>query len=602
MEGTPNAIIVAGSNRRITLVNRSAEVLFGYSRGELIGREIEILVPERFRAGHPGHVASFFASPKARSMGAGRDLFGLRKDGVEVPIEIGLNPIETPTGLFTLASIIDITERKNAEERFRLVVEAAPNAMLMSDQNRRITMVNRNTEILFGYSRVELIGQQLELLVPERFRAGHPGHVASFFASPKARSMGAGRDLFGLRKDGVEVPIEIGLNPIETPTGLFTLASIIDITERKNAEERFRLVVEAAPNAMLMSDQNRRITMVNRNTEILFGYSRVELIGQQLELLVPERFRAGHPGHVASFFASPKARSMGAGRDLFGLRKDGVEVPIEIGLNPIETPTGLFTLASIIDITERKHSEDELRRSNIELEHMNNELDAFVHTASHDLRAPLNGVSKVAQWILSDDTTLNPESRERLQIIAGRIQRMKRLLDDIRDYARAGRSTEVAGESLSAAALVADVAATSNVPMGFRIQPDSSLDAVQVSRVPLEQVFHNLISNAIKHHDRQIGIVTVAVHARNSWLRFSVIDDGPGIPVEYREVVFEMFRTLKPRDEVEGSGMGLALVRKIVEGMGGNCGVETAPGRGAHFWFDWPKSGQPVRRSNDPIQ
>jgi PAS domain S-box-containing protein len=601
VEGTPDAILVADRSRRITLVNRSAEVLFGYSREELVGQFLEILVPERFRAGHPGHVASFFATPKARSMGAGRDLYGLRKDGVEVPIEIGLNPIETPGGLFTLASIIDITERRKAEERFRLVVEAAPNAMLMADRNRRITMVNRTAEALFGYSREELIDQPLEMLVPERFRAGHPGLVASFFTNPKARSMGAGRDLYGLRKDGVEVPIEIGLNPMETPSGLFTLASIIDITERRGAEERFRLVVEAAPNAMLMADRNRRITMVNRNAETLFGYSRAELVGQLLEFLVPERFRAGHPGHVANFFATPKARSMGAGRDLYGLRKDGVEVPIEIGLNPIETGGGLFTLASIIDITERKRNEDQLRRSNAELEHMNNELDDFVHTASHDLRAPLNGVSTVAQWILRDDSTLSAESRERLQIISGRIQRMKRLLDDIRDYARAGRATETIGTALSAAALVADVAAMSHVPAGFLIRPDVSLEKVNVTRAPLEQVIHNLISNAVKHHDQQAGLVTISVHERGPWLRFSVIDDGPGVPSEYREEIFEMFRTLKPRDEVEGSGMGLALVRKIVERMGGSCGVEAAPGRGAHFWFDWPRSGQPVRGQNEPV-
>jgi signal transduction histidine kinase len=180
-------------------------------------------------------------------------------------------------------------------------------------------------------------------------------------------------------------------------------------------------------------------------------------------------------------------------------------------------------------------------------------------------------------------------------LIAGRIQRMKRLLDDIRDYARAGRSDETPGAPITAAALVADVAATSHVPAGFLIQSDTSLEGVQIARAPLEQVFHNLISNAIKHHDHPAGIVTVAVQSSGPWLRFSVIDDGPGIPAEYREAIFEMFKTLRPRDAVEGSGMGLALVRKIVGRMGGNCGVEGVSGRGAHFWFDWPKSGQPVR-------
>jgi PAS domain S-box-containing protein len=479
---------------------------------------------------------------------------------------------------------------------FELIVEGAPDAILMADSSGRIVLINRSAEILFGYPRMELIGQPLELLVPRRFRDRHPELVADFFAAPQARAMGAGRELFGLRKDGSEVPIEIGLNPIETPLGLFTLASIIDITERKRAEERFRLVVEAAPNAMLMADRDRRITLVNRSAEILFGYPRTELIGQPLELLVPQRFRDRHPELVANFFAAPQARAMGAGRELFGLRKDGSEVPIEIGLNPIETPLGLFTLASIIDITERKRTENELRRSNAELEKMNAELDDFVYTASHDLRSPLNGVSTVVQWILHDDAALTAESRARLALIQGRIERMKRLLNDIRDYARAGQPAELSGEAVFAAALVADVAATSHVPDGFSIRCDPSLEEVHVDRVPLEQVLHNIIGNALKHHDGKRGTVTVSVESGGPRLRFSVIDDGPGIPEAYRETIFEMFKTLQPRDAVEGSGMGLALVRKIVERMGGRCGVGAAEGRGCHFWFDWPRNERIIGR------
>jgi PAS domain S-box-containing protein len=476
---------------------------------------------------------------------------------------------------------------------FELIVEGIAGAIIVADRTRQITLVNRNAEALFGYSRAELVGQRLELLVPHRFRDQHPNHVAGFFAAPKARSMGAGRDLFGLRKDGTEVPIEIGLNPIETPAGLYTVASIIDISERKRAEERFRLVVEAAPNAMLMADSSRRITLVNRNTETLFGYARAELIGEPLEVLVPERFRERHPDHVASFFGDPKTRAMGEGRELFGRRKDGTEVPIEIGLNPIDTPGGLYTLASIIDITARKRADDELRRSHAQLEKMNEELENFVYTASHDLRSPLAGVSTVAGWILQDDASLSPETRERLALIQARIARMKRLLNDIRDYARTGRYAEQTGAPMSAAALVSDIAATAHVPTGFSIQRDSSLEAVQVHRVPLEQVLHNLISNAIKHHDRDTGIVRVSVALNGPKLRFSVIDDGPGVPPEYREAIFDMFKTLKPRDEKEGSGMGLALVRKIVGRMGGACGIEPVGDRGSDFWFEWPTSEWP---------
>src|SRR5919106_4033538 len=362
VEAAPSAIVLVNREGKITLINAQTEKLFGYSREALIGQAVEMLVPERFRAKHPGHRTGFFANPSARAMGVGRDLYGLHKDGREFPIEIGLNPIEAEEGLLVLASIIDITERKRTEERFRRVIESAPSAIVLVNRDGKITLINAQTEKLFGYSREALIGQAVEVLVPERFRARHPGLRTGFFASPSTRSMGAGRDLYGLHKDGREFPIEIGLNPIEAEEGLLVLASIIDITERKRTEERFRRVIESAPSAIVLVNREGKITLINAQTEKLFGYSRETLIGQAVEVLVPERFRAKHPGHRTGFFGSPSTRSMGAGRDLYGLHKDGREFPIEIGLNPIEAEEGLLVLASIIDITERKRAEERFQR------------------------------------------------------------------------------------------------------------------------------------------------------------------------------------------------------------------------------------------------
>ena len=247
------------------------------------------------------------------------------------------------------------------EQRLRLVIEATPNAMVMVDQRGRIALVNSQTEKLFGYSRQELLGQTVEMLIPQRFRDAHQGYRRGFFGQPDTRSMGAGRDLFGLRRDGSEVPIEIGLNPLRMPEGLFVLAAIIDITERKRAEERLRRVVEAAPNAMLMVDAKGGIVLVNSQTEKLFGYTRDELLKLPIEALLPQRFRGHHERYRQGFFAQPDTRAMGAGRDLFGLRKDGIEVPIEIGLNPLQTEEGAFVLASVIDITERLNAEKIVR-------------------------------------------------------------------------------------------------------------------------------------------------------------------------------------------------------------------------------------------------
>lgn len=252
---------------------------------------------------------------------------------------------------------------RDSMKRFRLAIESVPNAIILVGQDGRIALVNAQTERLFGYTREELIGQWVEMLVPERFRGHHANDRSAFFTDSSVRPMGvAGRDLYGLRKDGREFPAEIGLNPIQSDEENMVLTSIIDITERKRAEERFRRVVESAPNAIILVGKDGRISLVNAQTERLFGYTREELLGASVDMLVPERFRGAHPHYRASFFSNPTVRPMGAGRDLYGLRKDGSEFSVEIGLNPIQSEEGMLVLTSIIDITERKQSEQGIHR------------------------------------------------------------------------------------------------------------------------------------------------------------------------------------------------------------------------------------------------
>ncbi|WP_183097680.1 sensor domain-containing protein [Nocardioides pelophilus] len=264
------------------------------------------------------------------------------------------------------------------ERRLRLVIEATPNAMVLVDGKGTIVLVNSEAETLFGYERDQLLTMVVEDLLPERFRDRHHANRDDYLNAPARRDMGVGRDLFGLRSDGTEVPIEIGLNPIEIDGETFVLASIIDIRARVAAqaaeqnslrehERRLRLVIEAAPNAMVMVDRTGAIELVNSQAERLFGYERDQLLSMVVEDLLPERFRGSHHHNRDDFFKAPARRDMGSGRDLFGLRSDGTEVPIEIGLNPIEIDGESFVLASIIDIRGRIDAyaaeQDELRRS-----------------------------------------------------------------------------------------------------------------------------------------------------------------------------------------------------------------------------------------------
>jgi PAS domain S-box-containing protein len=279
-------------------------------------------------------------------------------------------PVKDEAGAVTqwIGCTLDIHDRWLAERQFRLAVEASPSAILMVNREGRIVLVNALAERLFGYDREELLGAPIELLVPAPVRAKHPGLREAFFASPTARAMGAGRDLYGQRKDGGRFPVEIGLNPIESAEGTLALAAVVDITARKQAEEQFHTAVESSPSGMVMIDDGGRVVMVNRQTEMLFGYDRAELLGQPVEVLLPERFRAEHPGARAAFFARPTVRSMGGGRDLWGRRKDGTEFPVEVGLNPVQLASGWHALASIIDISSRRAAEQELRELNATLE------------------------------------------------------------------------------------------------------------------------------------------------------------------------------------------------------------------------------------------
>ena len=481
-------------------------------------------------------------------------------------------------------------ELLRSRDWLELIVEGVPSAILIADQDRRILWVNRNTEGLFGYPREELIGQAHRDACPCAVPRSSSGDVQAFLQAPNARPMGAGRELFGLRKDGGEVPIEIGLNPVRTAAGLITLASIIDITGRRRAEtvqQEMAALVESADDAILTKSLDGIVRSWNSGAERLLGYRADEMIGQPVMRLLPDdrqdeetmildRIRQGQ--RVAHF-------------ETIRRRRDGSLIDVSLTISPIRTAAGVVIGASKImrDISERKRQEDDLRRRNAELQQMNKELDDFVYTASHDLRSPLNGVHSVTQWILDDDASLTSESRARLVLIQGRIERMKALLNDIRDYARAGQPSKPSGPPMTAAALVEQVASTSHVPSGFSVHCDPGLRQIQVWRMPLEQILHNLIGNAIKHHDRQSGNVAVSAQAHGDWHRFSVVDDGPGIAEPYRQVIFDMFKTLRTRDQVEGSGMGLAIVRKLVEKVGGHCGVEPAGIRGANFWFDWPR-------------
>ena len=278
--------------------------------------------------------------------------------------------------------VVQNTRSSETEAIFEALFAASPDAILVVDANGRITLANHQVERLFGYSNAELLGIGVEILIPERFRQQHPAHRSHFSEQPRMRPMGAGLELYGRRKNGSEFPVDIMLSPIRRPEGQVVLTVIRDVTDQKRAEmamrlseNRFRSLFEFSPDAIIVTDQDGKIAETNGQVEKFFGYSRGELLGEAVEKLVPERFRQAHPAHRSGYSAQPRTRPMGIGLELYGLRKDGTEFPVDIMLSPVKTDGGEFVLSVIRDLSEKKRAEEELARKESEKRYLEEELN-----------------------------------------------------------------------------------------------------------------------------------------------------------------------------------------------------------------------------------
>jgi two-component system sensor kinase FixL len=501
----------------------------------------------------------------------------------------------------------------DSDRRFRLVVEAAPNAMVIVDGEGLITLVNAKTEQVFGYARAELLGRPVEMLVPERFRRQHPGLRAAFFRNPLARPMGAGRDLYGRKQNGSEFPIEIGLNPIDTDEGTMVLSAIIDITERKAAESSLResehrsrslaAIVESSDDAIISNDLEGTVTSWNKSAERIFGYAANEMIGQSiLQLAAP-----GHGDEMIEILNRIKRGERVDHYETKRRRRDGSTVHVALTVSPIYDIANKLVGASKVarDITAATLASAALRDSQTRLQELNSELlhvsrlSAMGEMASalaHELNQPLAAISNYMRGsrrlLAASPDPSAPKIEAALDKAAEQAIRAGQIIRRLRDFvarSESERSVESVARLVDEACALGLIGAREHgVSLRFELDPVD--DLVFADRVQIQQVLVNLFRNATEAMAEAAKREIVVSNARvaGDMIEIVVSDTGVGLTEAVLSNLFRPFYTTKET----GMGVGLSISRGIIEAHGGRMRAEANETGGAIFRFTLPAAPQ----------
>jgi PAS domain S-box-containing protein len=484
---------------------------------------------------------------------------------------------------------------QESEERFRAVAETAADAIVSADKRGHITYFNPGAERIFGYAAPDVIGRPLTLLMPQRFHDAHRQGLARFLTTGEARVIGKTVELVGLRKEGTEFPMELSLATWKAGGDTFFTGIIRDITERKRAEEllraseeRFHLMVKQVEDyAIFMLDVKGNVATWNEGAERIKGYRADEIIGRHFSCFyTPSDVQAGKPEQLL-IAAETQGRCENEG---WRVRKDGAKFWANVVVTAVRDQHGTLVGFTKVtrDITERKRAEEEIRKHSIALEDANRELEAFSYSVAHDLRSPLRAIDGFSRILLEEHApTLAPKAQHLLNVVRNNSQRMGLLIDDLLAFSRLSRQP-LTKQLVRPADLVRQcVDELRAEQQERRVEiPIGDLPACQADPALLKQVWLNLLANALKYtRKREVTVIEVGSRQQAGACVYFVKDNGVGFDMQYADKLFGVFTRLHRLEDYEGTGVGLAIVQRIIHRHGGRVWAEAAVNQGATFYF-----------------
>jgi PAS domain S-box-containing protein len=481
---------------------------------------------------------------------------------------------------------------RECQEKYRMLLDGIQGyAIFMMDPQGQILSWNAGAERIKGYRAEEIIGHNFSCFFPpEDIERGRPEEVLRLTAASGQHE----EQCMRVRKDGSRFLAGVTITALRDAAGDLQGFSEFshDLSESEESRAKYRGLLEAAPDAMVVVNQGGEIVLLNIQAEKYFGYRRDELVGQKVKNIIPEGFAERLMADGTRTAAEALAQQIGAGTELYGRRKDGTDFPIEMMLSPLESSEGILVTVAIRDITERKKSEEHLVKTVGELKRSNDELQQFAYVASHDLQEPLRMVASYTELLAENyKGRLDADADEFIAYAVDGANRMRVLIEDLLAYSRAGTNGKALHKVSSDNALkeaLTNLRAT--IQESGAVVTHDLLPVITTDGTQLTQIFQNLVGNAVKYHGVAAPLVHVsaAKNGGNEWI-FSVRDNGMGIDPQYFDRIFVLFQRLHGQTEFKGTGIGLAICKKMLERLGGRIWVESQPGKGSTFHFALPE-------------